>query len=183
MLKLKRKYFILTIVTALFASVVIGCGKAEQTEASAEFTESAKNEESEGQSGDSLTDKLFDKDEGSEEISLLVKQTKYYSDDSIVFWIENEYDARGNIIKWTHYDPDGSVVGCDENEYDARDKMTKRTRYDSDGSISFWYEWEYNAQGSKTKQTRYDSDGSISDWYEYEYDAQDRKSTRLNSSH
>ena len=76
-----------------------------------------------------------------EPVTVVVKETSYFSDGSIYDWKEYEYDSAGNKVKCTPCYPDGSVDYWRESEYeyDSVGNLTKKIEYEPDGR----YEYEY----------------------------------------
>ena len=136
-----------------------------------------------------------------EPVTVIAKETAYYSDgsfkrqeeyeydsagnrikiiyfndfDSIYEWYEYEYDSAGNKMKGIGYNAEGSIAGWweYEYEYDSAGNKVKCIEHDADGSSYIRWEKEYDSAGNEVKyiSIRYGTDGSVLYWYEYEYDS------------
>lgn len=108
-------------------------------------------------------------------VTVVAKETVYYSDGSIRSRKEYEYDSAGNQVEYISYDADGSFWYRREYEYDSAGNQVKSITYDADDSIVWRYEYEYDNAGNLMRWTEYDADGSF--WYgnEYEYDSAGNK--------
>ena len=132
-------------------------------------------------------------------VTVVAKETVYYSDGSIRSRKEYEYDSAGNQVEYISYNADDSIRSWEEYEYDNTGKLAKEIYYyDADGNFWYgneyeydsagnkvkiimhynedgttrWYEYEYDSVGNQVKWAYYDTDGSIEWWEEYEYDSE-----------
>ena len=104
-----------------------------------------------------------------------VKQITYYSDEGIDGWSEYEYDSAGNEVKFISYLADGRVADWDESKYDSAGNKVMWIRYKADGSIERWYGYEYDSAGNMVKDISILPSGWVGNWYAYEYDSTGNK--------
>ena len=104
-------------------------------------------------------------------VTVVAKETVYYSDGSIRSRQEYEYDSAGNQVKYIRYDADDIIRSWEEYEYDNTGKLTEEIYYDEDGNIYLRHEYEYDNAGNEMGFIAYDADSSFGYRREYKYDS------------
>ena len=167
-----------------------------------EYSQNKKEEEPEDKAKSTEDETAASKEEEEESkkdepVTILANKTHYFTDESLNFgyeyeydssgnqvkeisydaagsvdgWSERVYDGAGNQVKWIFYHADGGIYAWREYEYDSLGNRMKETSHDADGSIVSWEECGYDSVGNKRRDISYDTDGSVDDWYEYVYDS------------
>lgn len=100
-----------------------------------------------------------------------VKRITYYEDEGIDSWSESKYDSAGNEVEFISYFANGRVSGWVERKYDSAGNTVMSISYNADGSIDKWYGYEYDRTGNKVKSISILPSGWVGNWYAYEYDS------------
>ena len=100
-----------------------------------------------------------------------VKRVTYYEDEGIDSWSENSYDSAGNEVKYISYFADGRVSGWIDRKYDSAGNTVMWISYNADGSIDKWYGYEHDSAGNTVKSISILPSGWVGNWYAYEYDS------------
>ncbi|WP_284928493.1 DUF2963 domain-containing protein [Candidatus Phytoplasma sp. AldY-WA1] len=110
----------------------------------------------------------IDKDESkiTEEYNsneILVKKTSYWSNNIIIWKIEEYNPTNGQRIKTTFYQLDGQTIDA-IGEFNENEKLIKLTFYHPNGQTIKQIN-EYNEHGQRNKTTHYNPDGTIKSQY------------------
>ena len=100
-----------------------------------------------------------------------VKRVTYYEDEGIDSWSESKYDSAGNQVKFISHFADGRVSRWVDRKYDSAGNTVMSISYNADGSIDKWYGYEYDRTGNKVKSISILPSGWVGNWYAYEYDS------------
>lgn len=132
----------------------------------------SEKEESEDEAVAVKEEKSEDETETKEDepITVVAKMTEYYSDGSVYYQHEYEYDSAGREVKRVTYYEDEGIDGWSENSYDSAGNEVKYISYFADGRVSGWIDRKYDSAGNTVMWISYNADGSIDKWYGYEYD-------------
>lgn len=98
----------------------------------------------------------------------LTTRYSWYSEGSLSYTEETEYDENGEVIKSSTFEPNGSLRSYTLFVRDDSGKLTQESEYRSDNTLSRTI--DYNEEGLTVKSTSYDEEGELEKWTEYSHD-------------
>lgn len=93
---------------------------------------------------------------------------KIYRDSSgnVLFYQEQEYDMRGNIVRTVDREADGNISNAFiDIEYDAAGRETVSIERDSNGKVTGYSEPEYDSEGNQVRIIVRDANGNFKYYY------------------
>ena len=113
---------------------------------------------------------------------LCTKETYYYSDGSIDYYVINNYDEGGKFFSLEEYDADNNLLSSGKSEYDDKGREIVYETYDENGDLDLRLEYEYDDKDQLIKETDYYYDGTPADYYVFEYDDRGNRTRMENTT-
>ena len=159
---MKKRTFIVVLVSCCLLLQLSGCRKAAETAPSESDIEETEAVQTESEVKESETE-LSDVGESK------VKSVKKYVAGAFDSWYEYQYDEDDNLILTTNCDADHNIIRLNENQYDKNGDLVMSASYDADHNLIMVTVRDNDKENNIVKSTSFNTSGDFISCTETEY--------------